>query len=271
MSRMHVTPGRVAAVSRQLSTRDLDIVATLSRTRLATTLQLQRLHFTEGSPESQARRCRRTLQRLVELDVLARLDRRIGGARAGSAGFIHGLGTVGQRLNGGHGPAGGERIRRPWTPSLPFVAHVLCVTEIYAQLREVERRHGIELIRFDAEPAAWRHFTGPAGNPITLKPDAYAVTSSGDWEDHRFIEVDRATESPVTIATKLRTYRQYWSSGREQYRHEVFPGVLIVVPDPKRQAVIVGECTRQPADAWHLFQVVVWSDAIKAMTSGGTS
>jgi hypothetical protein len=266
MTRLHLTAGRAAAVAAQLSARDLDVVATLAALRLATTDQLQRVWFADGSPLTQARRCRATLERLVRLGVVTRLDRRIGGVRRGSASYVNALGVAGQRLHGGVGPAGRGVARRPWTPSLPFVAHVLAVTELYVQLVEAERQRTVDLIAYTAEPAAWRRFTGPTGASVTLKPDAYAVIGKGDVEEHRFIEVDRGTESLGTIAAKLRTYRQYWQSGREQHQRGVFPQVLFVVPDERRLQGVVDTCARQPADSWSLFQVVVWSDAVRIMT-----
>ncbi len=47
---------------------------------------------------SAARIARRVLARLTELGVLARLERRIGGLRAGSSGYVYYLGPAGQRL-----------------------------------------------------------------------------------------------------------------------------------------------------------------------------
>lgn len=266
MTRRHLTIRRLAALSEELSAKDLDVVATLSRMRLATTGQLERLHWADGQPVTRARRCRRTLERLVRLGVLVRLERRIGGVRSGSASYIYALGVAGQHLNGSVGPAGGRSVRRPWTPSLPFVTHILAVTELYVQLVERSRDDlDLELVRFDTEPACWRSYGGPSGGRLVLKPDAYCVLARADYEEHRFIEVDRATESLTTIAKKLTAYRQYWMSGQEQHRQGVFPGVLFIVPDQRRLARVVEECGRQPAEVWRLFQVVLWHEAVGLM------
>lgn len=269
MTRVRLTVDRLEALAAQLSDNDLSIVATLSKLRLATTTQLERLHFRDGSALTQARRARRCLERLTELGVLVRLDRRVGGVRSGSAGFVYALGVAGQRLNGGRGPAGGRRIQRPWTPSLPFVAHILAVTELFVRLIEAERDGLVELLSFAAEPASWRRFVGPTGSSVTIKPDGHAVMGQNDDELHFFIEVDRGTEGRSTIATKLRLYQQYWSSGREQHRQGVFPGVLFVVPDQRRAAVITEECSRMPANTSDLFQTVVWDQAVAVMTERG--
>jgi hypothetical protein len=266
MTRMRLTLDRLEALAAQLSDNDLSIVATLSKLRLATAIQLERLHFREGSALTQARRARRSLERLTGLGVLIRLDRRIGGVRSGSAGFVYALGVAGQRLNGGRGPAGGRRIQRPWTPSIPFVAHILAVTELFVRLIEAEREGLVELLSFAAEPASWRRFVGPTGSSVTIKPDAHALVGQGDDELHFFIEVDRGTEGRATIAAKLRLYQQYWASGREQHQWGVFPGVLLMVPDHRRAQVITAECSRMPAHTWELFQTVVWDQAVAVMT-----
>jgi len=64
-----------------------------------------------------------------------------------------------------------------------------------------------------------------------LKPDLYAVTASGDYEDHWFCEIDRATESMPTLLKKCVQYEAYRRTGAEQDRLGVFPLVVWVVPD----------------------------------------
>jgi hypothetical protein len=268
MTRTRLTATRLITLAAQLADRDLNIVATLAMSRVATKNQLQRLHFADGSGQTQSRRSRAALERLTDLQVLTRLDRRIGGVRSGSAGFIYALGPAGQRLRGSQGPAGGHRVRRPWTPSLPFLAHRLAVTELFVALVEQERIGLVELLHFESEPGCWRHFNGPAGRVVTLKPDAYVATALGEYEEFRFIEVDRATESLPVVASKLTVYRQYWASGREQRQHGLFPGVLFVVPDDRRAAQVRRECARLPEAASALFEVVVWTEAVAVMTGG---
>ena len=126
MSTPRLTEHRLDQVLDRLGDRDRAIVATLAQLRLASGAQLQRLHFGEG----RSRQTRRELQRLHDLGVVMRLDRRIGGVRSGSSGHVYALDRAGQHLAGTGGPAGGQRRRRPWTPSTPFVAHALAVTEL---------------------------------------------------------------------------------------------------------------------------------------------
>jgi hypothetical protein len=271
MTRQRMTLGRLQWLAENLSQRDLDIIATVARVRVATFRQLERLHFAGHPPDSAARLCRRTLARLVEHQVLARLERRIGGVRAGSAGFVYALDTAGQRLAGTKGPAGGPRPRRPWTPSVRFIDHALAVSELYTCLRELDRGTGVDLMKFQAEPAAWRRFVGPGGGVAVLKPDAYVVLGLGEYEHHYFIEVDRATESPAAVGRQLTAYRHYWASGTEQGRIGLFPIVVVSVPDARRQQAIVEVASRQPADTWSIFRVVLARELIDHLVTAESS
>jgi hypothetical protein len=255
VSRSYLTAGRLAVLSRSLSARELAVLRTLATIRVATAAQLHRLHCQQLP--SQDRQCRRLLQRLVAAHLITRLDRRIGGRRAGSSGYIYALDIGGQRLLDHGGPAHGTRLRRPWTPRQAFLAHALQVSELYVRLREAERAHRFDVLNFQAEPSCWRSFTGPHGQPLILKPDAYLRLGIGSFEDHYFIEVDLNSESPRTLASKCDAYRAYWQCGLEQQpdRLGLFPRVLWLVPDDRRKAVLVDVAGRQPAEAWQLFQI----------------
>ena len=261
---MRVSEAQLASVADHLTQRDRDIVKTLDRLRLASAKQLERLHF-DGSPRSRARNAGRVLSRLADLQVLARLERRVGGVRSGSAGFIYALDVAGQRLASVTGPAGGRRVRRPWTPGAPFVAHQLAVSEIYVLLREAAGRDELNLLDFDGEPLCWRVYAGLSGGRSVLKPDAFVRVAAGGFEHLAFIEVDRATQSAPTIARKLAGYRRYAQTGREQYRWSVFPRVLLLAPNEQRKQVLVDVAAAQPEQSWPLFVVAPFEFALGAI------
>lgn len=264
MRRSHVTEAKVAALAAELTVRDQAIVQSLDRLRLASGEQLRRLHFPNGEP-TQPRKARRTLRRLTERRVLVRLDRTIGGERSGSAGFIYALDVAGQRLASACGPAGGRRIRRPWTPGAPYVAHQLAVSELYVRLAEAARGGGLQLLDFWAEPLCWRRFAGLGGARTVLKPDAFVRVAAGRLEHLAFVEVDRATQSAPTIGRKLQTYRRYAQAGTEQERWGVFPTVLLLAPTEARQALLVAVAGAQPAESWPLFRVAAFDDAVDVL------
>jgi hypothetical protein len=255
--------GKLLALAAALSPHDQAVMQTLQRVRLASGVQLVRLHFADR-PHA-AVQARRHLARLVEQRLLCALGRRIGGVRAGSSGYVYALDVVGQRLVELDRPSG---ARRPWTPTAAFLAHTLAVTELYVGLTEAERRGDVEVLDFASEPRCWRSFADLGGRPLVLKPDAYLRLGVGRYEDRWFVEIDRGTEAPVTLARKCDRYRSYWQSGREQATHGVFPKVLFVVPDERRKAVVVDVLVRQPTDAWPLFQVVMEDAALRVLSGG---
>jgi hypothetical protein len=260
MSGARTIAQRLARIEPQLGERDQLVVGALDRVRVATTVQLHRL-LVVGPEPSTLRRTQALLARLVRLGVVTRLERRVGGVRSGSAGQVYALDTLGQRLASACGPAGGRRLRRPWTPGLLFVTHQLGVAEVYVGLREAERAGALSLLDFDAEPLSWRSFAGLGGARTILKPDSYVRLGLGQFEDRYFIEVDQATESLPALARKLTVYRRYYATGREQGRTGAFPAVLFLVPSESRRDAVAALIAKQSAEVQRFAAVALASDA----------
>lgn len=236
------TAARVVRLRRDLAERDLAVLDSLRRVRLLTTDQVRRLHFADNSLSTQARRCRALLRRLVELQLVVRLGRTLGGVRAGSSSALHGLTGLGLAvLDASNGQ---YRRRTIWEAKPYFQDHLLAVSELYVQLVERARAGAIDPLDFDAEPACWRRFTGIGGEPVTLKPDAFVRVGVGDYELASFVEMDLGTESVPTIRRKCQVYLRYWQTGLEQQRHGVFPRVVWLVPDQHRVDKITGAIKR---------------------------
>lgn len=260
-----IARARLHDVSGELSDRDWLILQDVARVRLLCTRQIEQLHFTEGSALTQARRSRRSLERLHDLGLLHRFERRVGGSHAGSAGYIYGLDTLGQRVLDTRGPAGGIRRRRPWEPSALFFRHMLAVSQLYVDLRRAEEAGALDLLSFDAEPACWRTYLGVGGEPMTLKPDAYLSAGVGEFEEYAFVEVDLGSESLSVIRRKAEAYVRYWQSGREQATCAVFPRVVFLVTTERRREQVVKSLVGLPAEQGQLFVVAKVSDAIKVL------
>ncbi len=223
----------LADLRSSLSERDRAIVSSVDDFRLCSATQIEALHFANHmSDQSGARSARRVLERLTRDRLLVRLERRIGGVRAGSAGFIYALGPVGHHL------LHGDTSRRWREPSWAFVAHTLEVAQVVVDLVVSHRDGGGELLGYETEPACWREYTSPTGLTETLKPDLYALTADLDSEFSWFVEVDLATETTPTLRRKLAAYNAYWDAGVEQDLHGVFPQVLWIAPDPRRAETI---------------------------------
>lgn len=236
------TAARVVRLRRELGERDLAVLASLRRVRLLTTDQVRRLHFTDNSPTTQARRCRAALRRLTELRLMVRLGRQVGGVRAGSSGTLFGLTGLGLAVL--DVPTGQHRRRTFWEAKPYFQDHLLAVSELYVRLVERARTEAIDLLAFDAEPACWRRFAGIGGEAIMLKPDAFVRVGVADYELTSFVEVDLGTESVPTVRRKCLVYLRYWRAGLEQQRHGVFPRVIWLVPDQRRADKIISAIKR---------------------------
>jgi hypothetical protein len=181
------------------------------------------------------------------------LERRIGGVRRGSSGLIWQLGPTGERLL--RTLRGGNR-RRFVEPSTTFAAHTVATAELAIQLHEAVAAGDLELLSLETEPTCWRTFVGSHGGQEWLKPDLYAVTAHGEFEDHWFIEVDLATEHPPVVARKARIYQRYAATGAHQADHGLFPAVVWVVPDSARQTALEAALRADPQLQPELFRVV---------------
>jgi hypothetical protein len=254
-----IPPARVEKLRRRLSPRDLAVLASLHRVRLLSLAQIRRLAVTDGSPRARTRRAQLMTTRLTELGVVVRFSRIIGGVRAGSSGFIYGLSGLGQAVLDTGGPLGGRR-RRVWESKPYFQDHMLAVAELYVQLVERHRLGHGELLAYDAEPANWRHFTGPGGELVQIKPDAYVRLARAAIEHSSFIEVDLSTETLPTIQKKSQRYIDYWRSGMEQQWRGVFPKVVWLVQSEQRAEKIAGVIQKLASDAQALFDVGLLGD-----------
>lgn len=257
----YITKAQVVRIAATLTARDQELLHTVAKLNVASERQLRQLRGATSA--SQRRLYRLDVTRLVELRVLARLTRRIGGVRAGSDGYVYALDFVGQRLVDPDRRA----YRPPWTPQPMHLRHALAVTQLFVDLRQASSSNA-RLQAFDAEPRAWRSFQSTGGARLTLKPDAFITIAGSDYEDRLFVEIDRATESLPRITEKAKTYVRYFNSGREQERHGVFPLIVWIAPDDHRRALLVDALSRLPADDWRLFAVTTDDDAVRQFSTG---
>ncbi|GAA2021734.1 replication-relaxation family protein [Agromyces tropicus] len=225
-----------------LTERDIRILEDLEQFRLLTTRQLQRLHlparpFGDHATASAATRgTSRILNRLEGLGAVARLERRIGGIKHGSALTIWHLGAAGERYLRARR---GDPTRRRYTePSLSFTAHTLAVADIAVMLREQVSIDSFELLDLEVESACWRTFNSTGTDAITLRPDLLVVTADTETETHSFVEVDLGTEHTNAVLRKCRTYQQYQRTGTEQTTRGLFPAVVWIIPTRKRAVAL---------------------------------
>jgi hypothetical protein len=220
----------------RLSARDIALLDLLSEHRFLTTHHLQAFCFHDHATlASASRTARRVLARLARDDLIESPARRVGGMEGGSDAAVWQLTAVGQRLRSLRSGAGAAtRVR---TPSGRFIEHYLMVADVRLQLVDAERRQLLTTIQVQIEPLCWLRFTGLGGSTEILKPDLAAVTTPAgepEFEDHWYLEADRATESISTVLRQCHAYEACRQSGTVQAARGVFPVVVWVVPDERR-------------------------------------
>lgn len=263
-----VSRKRLTELDSTLGERDKDVLLAIQRHRYLMTGQVQRLIFTDTVSRSAALRASsRCLKKLRELGLISTLSRRIGGVRAGSGSLIWYLSHAGERLLRLHEhkltPA-----KRFFEPSPYFLAHTLAVSEISIKLTELCRDHEMELTAMQLEPECWRLYS-EHGVHVSLKPDLYAVTISGEYEDRWFFEIDLDTESPVKVIEKCRRYHQYYRAGLEQSDSGVFPLTIWVVPDQGRKDRLITHIRAAFNNQPRLFAVITGNELTHLIQQGG--
>ena len=223
-----------------LTDRDYELLRNVEKFRLLSTKHIARLHFNpiHPTPTASARACIRTLSRLRDALVLKALERRIGGARAGSVGFVWYVGPAGERILQSLDPPVISGRRNYREPSRHFVEHTLAISELAVRTIAAGRQGYLEVLKVQAEPASWQQSFSRFGTALTLKPDLRLVIASDDYEHHWFIEVDMASEHMPVIMRQCAAYEAFRAAGRYQATHGLFPVVLWVVPGSARAEAI---------------------------------
>jgi hypothetical protein len=247
MSGQRVSRVRLERLSTELTGRDWAIVEMLGRVHLATGSQIGRVHWPDASPAAE-RAARRTLKRLTDWRVLARLERRMGGLGRGSVSWTYALDVAGQRLAGRL-----DGARRPHLPRPSMWAHAVTVSEVYTRLSEALRQSPAFLGAWQGEPQSWRRYAGQYGEPQIIKPDAAVRIDGQDYADLFFLEIDTGSQSRTVVARKLAAYRAYAATGAEQAAEGVFPKVMLLTTTAERHAVLVDVLGGQPPESWPLF------------------
>lgn len=259
---------RLEELDLTLAERDKEILFAIQRYRYLMSGQVQRLFFMDAaSPTAGLRSASRTLKRLKELGLIDALSRRIGGVRAGSGSLIWYLTHAGERLLRLHDyrpyPS-----RRFFEPSPFFLAHTLAVSEVAVRLIELCRENKPQLTSLETEPECWRSYS-EHGKHLSLKPDLYAVTVSGEYEDRWFFEVDLDTESPSKVIEKCQRYHKYYHSGLEQKASGVFPLTVWIVPGLERKTRLIAHLRLAFAKQPRLFAVITLEELEPLLCQGG--
>lgn len=258
---------RLEEISAKLSERDRQIIDAIQRYRYLLTSQIQRLHFTDAAtPTAALRAASRALKKLRELGLIDHLARRIGGVRAGSGALVWYITHAGERLIYLRTQTL-TPTKRFSEPSPYFLAHTLAVADIAVELTEL-CQHSPKFTALQPEPECWRTYS-EYGTVLALKPDLFAITMSGQYEDRWFIEVDLDTESPAKIIGKCEKYHKYYRTGLEQQEAEVFPLTVWIVPTTERKEKLIAHIRNAFDKQPKLFAVITKDELWHLIRYGG--
>jgi len=258
MSTRRISHERLQHLAAELPPRDRSILQMVATLHLVTGSQLVRVHWPAAS-DADLRAARRTLLRLAQWRVLARLDRRLGGLGRGSDSWTYAVDTAGQRLLASESRT---VARRPHLPRPAFWAHALTASEVYTRLVEATRGTPRSLTQWQGEPEAWRRFAGPYGEQLLLKPDAFVELDDASFTDLYLVEIDTGSQSRPVIRAKLNSYLKYAASGQEQAAQGgVFPRVVFLTTTLPRHGLLVDLLGELPPEHWPLFAVGLVADA----------
>lgn len=265
-----VSRQQLEEINSSLGERDKEIVTAIQRYRYLLTGQVERLFFTDAATKTAGLRATsRCLKRLRELGLINHLARRIGGARAGSGGMVWYITHAGERLLRLNEQSP-RPMKRFFEPSAYFLAHCLAVADIAISLTEICREEGSPaLSALQTEPKCWRTYS-EYGSMLSLKPDLFAVTISGQYEDQFFWEIDLDTESPAKVVEKCEKYHRYYRCGLEQQESGVFPLTVWIVPGTGRKQRLLDHI-RNTFDGQPKLFAVITKDELRTLICQGGS
>jgi len=260
-----ISKRRLTEYINTLSDRDKAVLRSIRRCRFIQTDQVGRLHFQAAkTPSARLRAANRTLIKLHGLGLIQSLNRRIGGVRAGSTSYVWTIKAAGAALLDLVDSKPFKPVRA-YEPTYFFLKHTLAVVEVYARLHTMS---GVKLITTELEPTCWRNYMTARDGNVILKPDLYAVTAVGGYEDYWFFEVDLDTETPKRIVRKCEYYGKYYLTGQEQKSTGVFPRVVWIAPDEKRRATLQRHISANLSGYQELFTVITLEDLTALMQTG---
>lgn len=257
MNSSRLTSRRIGHLIDELPARYVAPLPHLAQARLLTGAHLDRLLTQpDMSAPTTGRVRRRVMARLTGLGLVATLERRIGGVRAGSTGHIYTLTPAGRVfLAVRDGMPRPPRQRHANRPGWEFLAHALAISEIYVHLTETARvttGTAVKVSTFVTEPGCW--FRNASNQWI--RPDAYVLIATPLHADCWWLEIDRDTESPARIAAKCRAYTDHLYYGGTG-PHGAPPRILFSTPTSLRCRAISGLIAKLPHPDDQLFETCV--------------
>lgn len=259
-------------LSALLDSHEFEILQTINNVKFITANQLQRIFFTKNKNQAtNLRACNRLVNKLKKYGLIASLEQRIGGKRAGSGSTIWTISSAGfqfLRLDELNSIKGTKK--KLYEPNILFLEHTLAIAEAYTRLKELDRQKKIELLEVQHEPKCWRTFS-LKNTPTYLKPDLFAHFAQNDeYEEFYFMELDQATEAPSRVIRKNKLYIAHFNSGIEQRQNGIYPYVLWITINEKRREQLTKYIHEYLPKAEMLFRVITIDEFEMLLTGDQT-
>lgn len=226
--------------------RDHSVITFVARFKQLTTTQINELAFADLSSPMP---CHRTLHRLLDRAYVVRLEHRlVGGQRGGSGQYVYQLGREGHRQFS-------EGKYAPWTT---ISLHTLAIADAYLAVVRLERAGVLTINEYQTEPDCHE-----ATGRYQLKPDLYLDTTRVVNGERLLVwfEVDRGTERPIRIRTKL---ERYWNAFNEttteKWPH--WPVIVWLAHSDERAEELRKILAQGPKEAKSMFRVMTLDDFI---------
>ena len=261
-----LTRTQLEQIEAHLTARDHAVLQSLRRYRFLSSSQIGRLYVTDcRTVTSRTRQQNLLLKRLSGYGLIRALAQRVGGEGGGSSRKIWYLTEAGCRLLTLNDPGANPRQRFS-EPSTALLRHTLACSECAVQMTCICREsEDLELMQVDSEPACWRCYRDAEGRLNYLKPDLFAITSCGEYEEHWFIEMDLGTEAPMDVVEKCDAYLRYYYTNIEQKETDLFPLVVWVAIDQKRKDLLQGYIEEHIQGHPKMFLVITPDELEKAL------
>jgi len=223
-----------------LGGRDLAVVNAVARFKQLSATHIRELLFADVSKTPSDR----ALRRLVDMQYLRRIERRmVGGARGGSGQYVYTLGAKGFYMYS----------TGRYNPARVVNYHSIAIADTYLHLLRLERQGLFKIDGLSTEPDCWATI-----GRYELHPDLRVDVNGGRGVFKLWLEVDMATEAQRQIRSKLLNYWYAYNEADVSQWPE-FPLVVFVAVDSERANELQWVIEQLDDDVALLFRVVTQS------------
>jgi len=255
---------QLMTLHKTMKEKELDILWNTRKYHFLTTAHIKRLHFKAGTTDAaNLRAANKCMKRLRELGLVAPLERRIGGVRAGSSALIWHLTEPGERLLWLDEPDKKHTRKRFEEPSADFLHQTLAVAEAAVSIITLaECQDGLSIRRLDTD---FSYVVRYRDETISIKPGLYVVLHWDGYEYHWFVETAPYWDIVRNLVRRTEKYCKVYQQGAFQGQVGVFPLTVFMLPDDEQKIKLEQTINEQMPDYIRLFRFTTQDALEKAI------